>query len=421
VLPNPLSSGEEVLPDKKGYGFDGCSANMLMERAIVQDGRIVFPGGSSYRLLVLPHYQTMTPQLLSKIESLVKAGATVIGSPSLKSPSLSNYPQCDEELRLLARKLWGGLESPETITRRDYGKGTIYWGGPHPEELYPDYSRTSSVLKQMGVDEDFTATGPVRYGHRRTDLREIYFLSNKSDRQIQVECTFRVSKGQPELWNPLTAEILPLPQYNQENGCTTIPMEFAPYQSFFVIFPRKGSSKVLENSNSLNFPKSTTVKILEGSWEVSFDPKWGGPEKIILPSLQDWTHHKEEGIKYYSGIATYRKIFDLPEVSGTTVYLDLGSVHEIAEITLNGKNLGVVWCAPWKIDISEALKAKGNQLEIKVANLWPNRLIGDAARPIDDRFTWTVEGHPYTAESSLLPSGLLGPMQIQVADGISSN
>lgn len=420
LLPNPLSSGEEVLPDKKGYGFDGCSANMLMERATVQDGRIVFPGGSSYRLLVLPHYQTMTPQLLTKIESLVKAGASIVGSPSLKSPSLSNYPDCDEELRLLALKLWGSLETPDNTTRRKYGKGTIYWGGPHPEELFPEYTRTASVLMEMGVDEDFTATGPVRYGHRRTDLREIYFLSNKSDRQIQVECTFRVSNGPAELWNPLTAEMYPLLNYNQENGLTTIPIEFAPYQSFFVIFPRKGSSKVLANTSGENFPKSSPVKTLEGSWEVSFDPRWGGPEKVIFPSLQDWTFHKEEGIRYYSGIATYRKTFDLPEIYGKRINLNLGRVHEMAEITLNGKNLGVVWCAPWKIDISGALKAKGNQLEIRVANLWPNRLIGDAARPMDVRYTWTAEGHPYNEESSLLPSGLLGPVQIELVERISS-
>jgi hypothetical protein len=317
-------------------------------------------------------------------------------------------------------KLWGGLESPDKTTRRKYGQGTIYWGGPDPEELYPDYTSTASVLKQMGVSEDFTATGPVRYGHRRTEMREIYFLSNKSDRQIQVECTFRVSKGQPELWNPVTAEMYPLLQYKQEYGLTTIPMEFAPYQSFFVIFPHNSSSKVLVNTSSVNFPKSTPVKTLEGSWEVSFDPKWGGPEKTTFTTLQDWTHCKEEGIRYYSGIATYRKIFDLPRISGKNVYLDLGKVHEIAEITLNGKKLGVVWCAPWRIDISEALKAKGNQLEIKVANLWPNRLIGDSAKPLEERITWTAEGHPYEEESILLPSGLLGPVLIQVADRITS-
>ena len=197
-------------------------------------------------------------------------------------------------------------------------------------------------------------------------------------------------------------------------------MEFAPYQSFFVIFPRKGSSKVLVNANSVNFPKTTPVKTLEGSWEVSFDPKWGGPEKITFPKLQDWTHRREEGIRYYSGIATYRKIFDSPEFSGKRVYLDLGRVHEMAEITLNGKELGVVWCAPWRIDISDALKAKGNQLEIKVANLWPNRLIGDAARPAKERLTWTIQGHPYEEGSRLLPSGLSGPVQLQVVDWITS-
>ena len=431
----PLASalhGSGPLADKKRYGFDGCSPNILMTRAEVRDGRIVFPGGTSYRLMVLPEVQTMTPGLLAKIEALVKAGATVVGSPPVKSPSLSEYPACDKEIQSLAKRIWGGIEAPKAIIRHDYGRGTIYWGGPRSKDLYPDYDSTVALFKEMGISEDFTTTGPVRYGHRRTEEREIYFVSNRSNQPIQANCTFRVGKGPPELWNPVTGETRLLPQYKSNSGLTTIPMEFVAYESFFVVFPRNGSSRGNKvNARSANFTKLSPVATLEGSWKVSFDPKWGGPEKITFDALQDWTKHAERGIKYYSGIATYRKTFNLPKVSGKRIYLDLGTIHDIARVRLNGKDLGVVWCAPWRVEISDAVKPKDNRLEIEVANRWPNRLIGDDQAPDADVRTvkWDsglLEGKEYKTgrytftttrtHKNLLPSGLLGPVVLQAAE-----
>ncbi|GAI55356.1 unnamed protein product, partial [marine sediment metagenome] len=189
------------------------SPNILMKRAKVRKGKIEFPGGTSYSIMVMPSFETMTPKLLAKIESLVKSGAAVIGSPPVKSPSLENYPDCDSEVKKLAKKLWGTLERPAEIIKRKYGRGTIYFGGPKPKKLYPEYDSTASVLKQMGVSEDFTSTGPVRYGHRTTKQQEIYFVSNKSAESIQADCTFRVGKGKPQLWDPVTGQSRTLPQY----------------------------------------------------------------------------------------------------------------------------------------------------------------------------------------------------------------
>ena len=237
--PGSALEGSGPLADKKGYGFDGCSPNILMARAEVWNGRIYFPGGTAYRLMVLPRFETMTPELLLKIEALVEAGATVVGAPPIQSPSLSDYPECDAKVQALAKKLWGSLESPQEVTKRDCGKGCIYWGGEltNIEALYPHYDTTTTLLKNMGVNEDFTATAPVRYTHRATRERDIYFVSNRSADLIQADCVFRVSNIQPELWNPVNGEKRLLPQYSSENGMTTIPMEFAPYQSFFVVFP----------------------------------------------------------------------------------------------------------------------------------------------------------------------------------------
>jgi len=427
--PASALEGKGPLADKKGYGFDGCSPNILMDRAGVKDGCIVFPGGTSYRLMVLPEFETMTPKLLTKIAELVKTGATIIGSPPVKSPSLSDYPKCDDKVRKLAKKLWSTLERPAEIIKRKYGQGTIYFGGPKPKGLYPDYDSTTSVLKQMSVSEDFTSTGPVRYGHRTTKQQEIYFVSNKSGEPIQADCTFRVVKSKPELWNPVTGQRRALPQYKIQNGLTTIPLQFAPYESYFIIFPRKKSANLPIIGASVNFPATTLVATLEGVWDVSFDPKWGGPEKVTFTTLDDWTSREESGIKYYSGIAAYKKNFDLSHKSGKQVYVDLGTVHDMARVKLNGRDLGVVWCAPWRLNITDAVKANGNMLEIEVANRWPNRLLGDQQAPDRDVRTvqWEsgfLEGKEYKTgrytfttgrgPGKLLPSGLLGPVRILV-------
>jgi hypothetical protein len=403
------------IPDKRGYGFDGCSPRMLINRAEIKKGKITFDGGSSYSVMVLPEFETMTPKLLKKITELVKAGAKVIGSPPVKSPSLTDYPKCDDKLKIQAKKLWGSLKRPAKLTKRKYGRGAVYWGGTKSEELYPEYDITVSVLKQMHISEDFASTGPVRYTHRTTKQQEIYFVANRSGDAIKTDCTFRVGKGKPQLWNPVTGKSRVLANYKTKSGLTKIPLEFAPHESFFVVFPRK-DSWFTTKAPKVNFPKVSPVATLEGTWEVSFDPKWGGPKKVTFDELYDWSKSENDGIKFYSGIATYRKSFvrSVLPVQGQGVWLDLGKVHEIARVRLNGKDLGVVWCEPWRVDISEAIKAGENDLEIEVANLWPNRLIGDAGKPQAQRFTWTVQKQPYNAKSKLLPSGLLGPVRITV-------
>ena len=434
------------LADKKGYGFDGCSPNILMARANVENGRIVLPGGTSYRLLVLPRFETMTPRLLETIVKLVKAGAVVYGAAPLASPSLSNYPQCDTEVRELAQTLWGKTPSVE----RQVGKGRVILdpgvqstkennendqyllpdAATPNVELYPDYATTAAVLEDMGVPEDLHSDGPVRFTHRRTDERDIYFVANTASQKVKATCAFRVQQVVPQLWDPVTAQIRALPRFTCQEQTTSIPMTFEPYQSFFVIFSQEGSSKPTSMPASENFPEVEALTTLEGPWEVSFDPKWGGPKTITFETLQDWTKNALRGIKYYSGIAKYGKTFDLFHQKGKQVYLDLGTVHDIARVKLNGKDLGVVWCAPWRVDITEAVKTKGNVLEIDIANRWPNRLLGDQQAPDKDvrtvqwksgflegkvyktgRYTFTTGRGP----GKLLASGLLGPVRILVS------
>ncbi len=450
-LPPPSAlEGSGRLADKKGYGFDGCSPKILMARAEVKDGLIAFPGGSSYRLLVLPQVETMTPGLLGKIRDLVSAGATIVGAPPVKSPSLVGYPACDDEVRALAEDLWGRMDAPLTVTKRSYGKGAVHWGGelspPAPTlqqnqtlpPLYPSYDLTASLLAGMGVKEDFTATGPVRYGHRRANDRDIYFVSNRTGDPIKADCRFRVGRGRPQLWNPVTGERRPLPRFERADGLTAIPMQFDAFQSFFVVFGGE-DEKPLSKTDE-NFPELKTGQELSGAWDVAFDPKWGPfdsvpgrrPGEFVFDPLTDWTARAEPGIKYYSGIATYRKTFRSPIADHTPLYLDLGTVHDMARVRLNGHDLGVVWCAPWRIDIAGAVKAGDNQLEIEVVNRWANRMIGDKqpadanARTVEcppgflggkripaGRYTFCTDD-PYDANSPLVPSGLLGPVRILI-------
>jgi len=438
VFTPPADALEEngAIPDKKGYGFDGCSPLMLMERAQVENGKIVFPGASSYELLVLPGFETMTPQLLELITSLVEKGAKIVGSPPLKSPSLEDYPDCDMKVKVLAENLWGSLQSPGEITARSYGKGSIYWGGQlspsATDELYPSYQTTAELLSELNIAEDFMSdNNSLRFGHRRTLDRDIYFVANRSDRLQKTTCTFRAS-GEVELWSGVDGSSRKLKQFRTMDGITSIPLEFVPYESYFVVFDRRKAGDNELKEGEANFPTFISFHSLDGPWELSFDPKFGGPEKIHFDQLQDWTLHEMRGIKYYSGIATYRKTIQIDELEDSAYYLDLGVVKDMARVKLNGEDQGVVWCAPWRIDISNALKEGENTLEIEVANRWINRLLGDSQDP--DAYVRTVQfdnglmggqeyqtgRYTFTTRAAMhsfnfkepLPSGLLGPVEI---------
>lgn len=407
--PASALTGEEPLRDRRGYNFDGCSPGQLMT-AGVQNKQIVFPGGATYRLLVLPDVRTMTPGLLEKIASLVAAGAVVVGPAPEKSPGLSGFPACDEQVRTLAQQV------------------KLIWNNGiagNMDGLYPAYDATAKLLKDMDVPEDFASTASLRYTHRVLGDRDIYFVSNKIGQSVDALCFFRTGKGAPELWDPLTGESRPLPEYTQQNGVVSVPLQFASYQSFFIVFKKDGGTP----AGGHNFAPVKHSRVLSGAWTVAFDTVWGGPASVVFDTLADWTKRPEDGIRHYSGIATYKQTFDIADVKGR-LYLDLGTVHDLASVTLNGKELGVLWTAPWRVDITSVAKRTGNQLEIKVANRWPNRLIGDERLPDDGikndqwpewlvkglprtsgRFTFTTYRH-YSKDDALLPSGLVGPVRV---------
>ncbi|HPO16258.1 MAG TPA: glycosyl hydrolase [Candidatus Hydrogenedentes bacterium] len=570
VFRPPSSALQGVLPDRLGYNFDGCAPEILMERASVKDGRIVFPDGMSYRLLVLPRFDTMTPRLLQKVVELVEAGATVVGAPPKKSPSLVDYPKCDQQVQELAAKLWGennaeaqrtvgkglvildttatsketevnplataqwiwypegnpaasappgkcyfhrtieiennrtiqsaqatmtadnsfelfvngqsagtgnnftiaqtldvsallkpgkneltvvaengdnkanpaGMIGALTIHFADGGTTLIHtdheWSSatnangaqspamelgpfdmppwnlkginPSQRDIYPRYEKTAQVLSEMSVPPDFESDGSVRYIHRHDGDTDLYFIASRENQIQTVTCRFRVSGRQPEWWNPITGAHRELPEFSEKDGITMIPMRLEAFESGFVVF-RKPVAKTAQTGK--NFADLHPIFTLSTPWEVSFDPKWGGPEKITFNTLDDWSKHPEPGIKYYSGKAVYRTTFDCPaDIIKNPCTLSLGTVKNMASVKLNGQDLGIAWCEPWRVEIPNGvLKEKDNQLEITVANLWINRLIGDSGLPKNKRLTWTTLD-VFKPDSPLQESGLLGPVII---------
>lgn len=410
-----------------GYDCDYSNPEVLLTRMLVKNGRIVLPDGMSYHMLVLQNCTTTSPEIakevsnyqrlpisavpdnamslpvIKKIRALLYDGATIIGAPPATAAELKDYPESDAAVRKIAAEIWGDLDG-KTITERKVGKGRIIWGKT-PRE----------VLQSDGIIPDFTFTNQNEdfdYIHRSAKGTEIYFVANRTNQTLTRDFTFRVAGKLPEIWDATTGKMLTAKAYHQSNGATTIPLEFNTFGSYFIVF-RTPINSTLQGNATTNFPSLTEVKKLEGPWEVSFDTTWGGPAKVLFPVLSSWTSSAEEGIKYYSGTATYRKTFDLP--AKQNVFVDLGNVKNVAVVRLNGKTLGTLWCAPWRVDLSAALKPGRNLLEIDVVNLWVNRVVHDLSLPKAERLTKTHDTFRFdmlNVNTPILESGLLGPVRL---------
>lgn len=415
-----------------GYDCDYTNAEVLLTRMSVEDGRIVLPDGMSYHLLYLQNcvspveeisqavgrYQqlkvpaapsdVMSLEVIQKVKELIYKGATVIGAPPKKSAELKGYPACDDQVREIAAEIWGDLDG-KTRTERTFGKGRIIWGKTAREVLLAD-----------GVQPDFSYAGQSSkpemfdYIHRTNGDTEIYFVINRTDRTETNQFTFRVAGKQPEIWNPVTGEMRDAGAFKQEGGLTTLPLELAPYDSYFIVF-RKPISDTAKGKEELNFPKLEPVRDLSDAWTVTFDTAWGGPGEVHFDTLANWIDRPEEGIKFYSGTTTYQKTFDLHKNTNERLILDLGDVKHVAEVRLNGVDLGILWCAPWQVDLTECVKETGNVLEVDVINLWANRVIGDWTLPVGKRFTKTHDAFRFDmlrGSTPLTDAGLLGPVRI---------
>ena len=363
----------KILPT---HDYDTVNEEVLL-RAKAENGMVTLPSGMSYRVLALPKAPVLSLATALEVRELALAGAVIVGP----KPERATGREDDTEIRRIAAELW------------DSGK-------------IKDIPALQA-LQEHGIAHD--VEGISDWIHRRDGDTEIYFLSNQREEHFHGEITFRVTGKQPEFWDPVTGSRRAASQYRDDGARTAIPVDLPPYGSLFVIFRKGGSDKAAREQN---FPTFATVTELQGPWNVAFDPHWGGPVTATFPSLTDWTKHPDEGIRNYSGTAVYSKTFYLPKNvrPGEKLFLNLGDVHEIAEVTLNGRDLGVLWFPPYLVEVTDSVKPKENQLEIKVVNTWYNRVLADQSLSASKRLTST--NIRLLKAASPICSGLLGPVTL---------
>jgi hypothetical protein len=382
----------EKLPDiPAGYNFDFVNADALVNKLSVTDGKITTASGMSYRVLALdPNSRHMPLKVLRKIRDFANAGAIVVGPKPIDSPSLADN---QEEFRAIADELWG----------KGVGKGKVYGD-----------KTIGQALEAAGAAPDFEYAKPqsdtnLKFVHRRLADGEVYWVSNTMNRAEILDASFRVQGQAPEFWDPENGAVEPA-SYSIADGRTTVPLRLDPNDAVFVVFRHPTT----EMSRVLPVPTKVVLGSITGAWGVAFQPGRGAPATARFDSLGSWSDSSESGVKYFSGTATYTKTIQAPDgwfKAGAKLCLDLGDVKNIAEVSVNGKPLGILWRPPFRADATAALKPGANVLEIKVTNLWVNRLIGDQQPGVTKKYTYTALKF-YAADSPLLPSGLIGPVRV---------
>jgi hypothetical protein len=381
----------------KGYSFDYMNAEVLLTRASVKGGKLTLPDGMQYSLLVLPQLETMRPEVLRRIREMVDEGLVILGPAPKRSPSLQDYPACDREIATLAAALWG--DGSEKVRR--VGKGKVFADGHSIEDVFA----ATDVQPDLLIDDDPNAL----FIHRTLPDGDIYFISNQSNRAITIHPRFRLAGKMPEVWNPLTNEIRELKEFSASGGMTTVPIQLQEFESLFVVFRKNGKP----SAGQKNFPEKEVLAKLSAPWEVTFEPGRRGPEETVsMNQPEDWSKSPDDRIRYFSGKASYRTKFNIASLPDGQIYVDLGKVMVTAKVTINGTYAGGVWTNPYRLNITNLLKAGENTLEVEVANNWMNRLIGDRQLPESARQTW-INANPWKPDSPLQSSGLLGPVEIQ--------
>ena len=381
----------------KGYSYDYINAEVIMT-AHAKDGKLVLESGMEYNVLVLPKIETMRPELLAKIQQLVKDGVVLQGPAPRRSPSLENYPEADIQVQTMANQMWQSKIYP-FAEKVEYGNGFIY----------PNAS-LEQILADRGVQPDFTVSDPmlpVLFIHLTTEDGEVYFVSNQTEETISFDANFRVKGMQPELWDPETSEVRYLPQHKELTAVTAVPMTMAPLESAFIVF--REPAKNLEGEN---FPEAELIAAVDGPWTIEFEKGKGGPEQaVITENLFDWMESENPQIKYFSGTAKYTASFTIDKMPADQIYVDLGEVMVMAKVKVNGQEAGGVWTMPYQVNVTDFVKEGENTIEVEVVNCWRNRLVGECSMPKKERFTFHTAAD-IDAESDLQSSGLLGPVQL---------
>lgn len=414
----------------QGIQFDYINAEVILRDMTVEKGLLTLPNGVQYRLLVLPPLETMRPELLAKIERLVRQGGAVLGPRPRRSPSLENYPHADREVERTALRMWGGQADTLPAAKR-CGKGFVFSGIP-----------AERALAELGCAPDFEAgTEPVAFFHRDLGTIQLYFLTNQSEREVSFTGRFRVEGLRPELWDPVSGAVRVLPEYESHSGRTGVPLTLAANESAFIIFRTPDGASAGRGSagtpladgasdrdavcnsagtrntaaGSRNYPAPETLASLSGPWTVTFCQAPEQPARTCTrDTLRDLSRSEEQFVRHYSGTIRYETTFSLPSPlpARGRIFLRAANVGVMARIRVNGTPAGGLWTAPYRLDITDQVRSRENRLEVEVVNTWVNRLVGDSALPAEKRNTY-CPNNPWRPDSPLPPSGLIGPVVVE--------
>lgn len=391
------------------------------------------------------------------LTSLLKPGQntfTVSAVNTLDTPNPAGLVGAVEILYAGGRRVeirtdaaWESAQTPDGAWKPATELGPVGmspWGdvveSPEAVDPIPDIAIPSRLLAEAKLPPDFQSSPPLRYIHKQLDQADFYFVANPEPKEVAARCTFRVAGKLPELWRPDSGQTELPGNYQWENGCVTLPLRLDPSGSLFVVFRQKGEESLTGRKDGpVNWPSFRKLCEITGPWKVAFDPKWGGPaEPVLWPQLRDWSQTAEWRICDYSGTAVYRTSFQVSEVK-TQTCLDLGKVAVMAEVRVNGQAAGILWKPPFRADVTSLLRPGENSLEVRVANLWINRMIADEQLPEDsDRNpsgnlkqwpSWLLAGQPsptgrltftswrlWKKEDARVESGLIGPVTLQWAE-----
>jgi len=359
-----------------GYDFDVINTDVLLNRMGVSDGNLVLPDGLAYKLLVLPDRPDIPPEVVARAEDMIKAGARVL----VQNPAV-------------ARTINGTVFSDMSI---------------------------DDALRRMSVVEDFVGDSEkLDFIHRKIGDTDLYFVRNKTDETISESCEFRATSPQLEYWDPVTSRQYKIADARASNGRTALNLTLPAFGSCFIVFTTK--RRELPEYCGRQEVHASEVK---GNWILSFPENWGAPAVVTLDELISWSDHEHDGIRHFSGTATYKNTFVFSKEAGqsdTAISLDLGDVLDVAEVFINGQSAGVLWTKPFKLDIQSFVKEGTNTLEIKITNMWINRLTGDLSLPPEKRFCKTnrpPESRYYSEAGDetyrVQLAGLIGPVTLEI-------
>lgn len=452
--------GRSTVKLPNGYNMDHCDKPVLMQRIRVQDGKLVLPEGTAYSVLLLSNSKQMSLATLARVKELAQAGAVIVGPKPVEPIGYLERTSKQAEFRALADELWGDANKP-----KPQGKGWIILGEQWPADVEAVRIAPDLIIK----DEPKAA-----FIHRRIGSADVYFLQNRETNSRTLHCSFRVADRIPELWHADTGTTERQAQFAQVKGRTEVPITLEGHGSVFVVFreaakgfdsiakvecqgtparmmlDKVGAAQLCTSANGIyqlerasgkrqeiritDMPAPQTVG---GSWQATFaGPGLKGPQTVTFETLTDWKDHPREDLRHFSGTAAYRRSIEVPGAwlgANKRVHLDLGRVEICAEVFVNGRFVRTLWKPPFSLDVTDFVHAGANAIEIKVTNLWSNRLIGDEALKRTDGYDpkekmpdWFVKNRPmpagprstfttfnfYKKNDDLLSSGLLGPVTL---------